>query len=253
MKLKILWKREDTWKLSLPSESSGSVSSSSVGLHSCTIGIGIVPISEIFYQNILIDRSNFRNISSNIPIDWSHSWNNLSKYSFYRSYFWSISSNILVDCSHLWNILLIVVIDCSHSWIRLLKYSYWSFPCLKYFIKIFLLIVFISEIFYQTCLLIVPISEISYQNILIDHSHVWNILSKYSYWLFPFLEWFIKTNRFPFLKYFINIILLIVTITKIFHQNVFFYRSHLWNIDENTLIGWYKSVQLLNNQNCTQL
>ena len=105
MELINMWKREETWKLSLPSESSGSVSSSSVGLHSCTIGIGIVPISEIFYQNILINRSNFRNISSNILIDWSHSWNNLSKYSF------------------------------------------WSFQFLKYFIKIFLLIVSIAKIF----------------------------------------------------------------------------------------------------------
>ena len=128
------------------------------------------------------------------------------------------------------------------------KYSYWMFPFLKQFIKIFsfiiqmteysikifLLIVPISEIFYKISLLIVPISEI--------------FLSKYSNW------------EFPCLKYSIKIFLLIIPIPernyqniRIVRQNILFDHSHLWNIDENTLIGWYKSVQLLNNQNCTQL
>ena len=134
MELINMWKREETWKLSLPSESSGSVSSSSVGLHSCTIGIGIVPISEIFYQNILIDRSNFRNISSNILIDWSHSWNNLSKYSF-------------------WSFPFLKYFNKYSYWLfpflkYLINYFYWLFPFPKWFIKIFVLIVPMSEIFY---------------------------------------------------------------------------------------------------------
>ena len=70
--------------------------------------------------------------------------------------------------------------------------------------------------------MIVPIPEIIYQNIRIDRSHVWNILLRFSYWLFLFLKYFIKHAYwlFPFLKFLIKIFLLIIPMSEIFYQNI---------------------------------
>ena len=93
-----------------------------------------------------------------------------------------------------------------------------SFPFLKYFIKISLLIVPISEIFHQIFLLIDPIPEIIYQNIFLSFLFLIYFI-KYSCWLFPFMKYFINCCYwlFPFLNKIIKIFVLIVPMSEIFY------------------------------------